>query len=60
MSPRSRSIRSACPVGLLARDGGEVQPPQRLGHCPQPPMVWEKLPVDGHFALFARADGAGR
>jgi ABC-2 type transport system ATP-binding protein len=44
-------------VGLLARDGGEVQRPGRLGYCPQLPMVWEKLTVAEHFALFARAYG---
>jgi ABC-2 type transport system ATP-binding protein len=44
-------------VGLLARDGGEVQRPGRLGYCPQLPMLWEKLTVAEHFALFARAYG---
>lgn len=42
-------------VGLLARDGGEVQRPARLGYCPQLPMLWDKLTVDEHFELFARA-----
>ena len=50
-------------VGLLGRDGGNVERPARLGYCPQLPMVWEKLTVDEHFELFARAygldDGAG-
>ena len=27
-------------VGLLKRDGGEVERPQKLGYCPQVPMVW--------------------
>jgi ABC-2 type transport system ATP-binding protein len=44
-------------VGLLARDAGEVERPERLGYCPQSPMLWEKLTVDEHFALFARAYG---
>ena len=44
-------------VGLLKRDAGEVQQPGRLGYCPQVPMVWEKLTVDEHFELFARAYG---
>jgi len=44
-------------VGLLARDGGEVEQLGRLGYCPQTPMLWEKLTVDEHFALFARAYG---
>jgi ABC-2 type transport system ATP-binding protein len=42
-------------VGLLARDGGNVEQPGRLGYCPQTPMLWEKLTVDEHFELFARA-----
>ena len=29
----------------------------RLGYCPQQPMVWDKLTVDEHFELFARAYG---
>ena len=44
-------------VGLLRRDAGEVQRPARLGYCPQSPMLWEKLTVDEHFALFAQAYG---
>jgi ABC-2 type transport system ATP-binding protein len=42
-------------VGLLARDDGLVERPDRLGYCPQVPMLWEKLTVDEHFELFARA-----
>jgi ABC-2 type transport system ATP-binding protein len=44
-------------VGLLKRDGGEVDGPERLGYCPQVPMVWEKLTVAEHFRLFAEAYG---
>jgi ABC-2 type transport system ATP-binding protein len=44
-------------VGLLGRDGGRIERPARLGYCPQVPMVWEKLTVDEHFELFARAYG---
>jgi ABC-type multidrug transport system ATPase subunit len=44
-------------VGLLKRDAGEVERPERLGYCPQTPMVWEKLTVSEHFQLFARAYG---
>ena len=44
-------------VGLLDRDGGTVERPARLGYCPQDPMLWEKLTVDEHFELFARAYG---
>ncbi len=46
-------------VGLLKRDGGEVQRPERLGYCPQVPMVWDKLTVAEHFQLFAEAYGLG-
>ena len=42
-------------VGLLSRDGGTVERPERVGYCPQVPMVWDKLTVDEHFELFARA-----
>jgi len=44
-------------VGLLKRDSGEVERPQRLGYCPQVPMVWDKLTVGEHFRLFAEAYG---
>ena len=44
-------------VGMLGGDGGEVDRPARLGYCPQTPMLWDKLRVDEHFALFARAYG---
>jgi len=42
-------------VGLLARDGGAVDRPPRLGYCPQLPLVWDKLTVAEHFELFAQA-----
>jgi ABC-2 type transport system ATP-binding protein len=44
-------------VGLLKRDGGEVERGGRLGYCPQLPLLWDKLTVDEHFELFARAYG---
>jgi ABC-type multidrug transport system ATPase subunit len=44
-------------VGMLGRDGGQVERLGRLGYCPQTPMLWDKLTVDEHFALFARAYG---
>jgi ABC-2 type transport system ATP-binding protein len=46
-------------VGLLKRDAGDVDRPARLGYCPQTPMLWDKLTVDEHFDLFARAYGLG-
>ena len=42
-------------VGLLGRDGGSVWESGRVGYCPQQPMLWDKLTVDEHFELFARA-----
>ena len=44
-------------VGMLGRDAGQVERLGRLGYCPQTPMLWGKLTVDEHFALFARAYG---
>jgi ABC-type multidrug transport system ATPase subunit len=44
-------------VGMLGRDGGQVERIGRLGYCPQVPMLWDKLTVDEHFELFARAYG---
>jgi ABC-2 type transport system ATP-binding protein len=42
-------------VGLLAHDRGAVRLDGRLGYCPQQPLLWDKLTVDEHFELFARA-----
>ena len=42
-------------VGLLARDSGSLTRPARFGYCPQYPLLWEKLTVAEHFALFAQA-----
>ena len=42
-------------VGLLARDGGNLARPERLGYCPQQPLLWDKLTVAEHFELFAQA-----
>jgi len=42
-------------VGLLERDAGKVERDGKLGYCPQVPLLWEKLTVDEHFELFARA-----
>lgn len=44
-------------VGMLGRDGGQVERVGRLGYCPQVPTLWDKLTVDEHFELFARAYG---
>ncbi|HVC07020.1 MAG TPA: ABC transporter ATP-binding protein [Solirubrobacterales bacterium] len=44
-------------VGLLGRDTGSVEQPDRSGYCPQTAMLWDKLTVDEHFTLFARAYG---
>jgi ABC-2 type transport system ATP-binding protein len=42
-------------VGLLERDAGTVERSDKLGYCPQAPLLWEKLTVSEHFELFARA-----
>lgn len=42
-------------VGLQARDSGTVDRAERIGYCPQVPMLWDKLTVDEHFDLFASA-----
>ena len=44
-------------VGLLKRDAGRLERPDRLGYCPQVPMLWDKLTAGEHFELFARAYG---
>lgn len=44
-------------VGLIGRDAGEVQQAGQIGYCPQYPMLWDKLTVDEHFALFATGYG---
>jgi ABC-2 type transport system ATP-binding protein len=50
-----KSVLMQVIVGLLARDGGDVSRPERLGYCPQLPLVWDKLTVAEHFDLFATA-----
>ena len=50
-----KSVLMQVIVGLLARDGGRVDRPDRLGYCPQLPLLWEKLTVAEHFELFATA-----
>jgi ABC-type multidrug transport system ATPase subunit len=52
-----KSVLMQVIVGLLARDGGSVARPERLGYCPQLPLVWDKLTVAEHFDLFATAYG---
>jgi ABC-type multidrug transport system ATPase subunit len=44
-------------VGLLARDSGTLAVPERLGYCPQQPLLWDKLTIAEHFELFAQAYG---
>ena len=50
-----KSTLLAIIVGLLGRDAGEIRIAGRLGYCPQQPLLWDKLTVDEHFALFATA-----
>ena len=44
-------------VGLLGCDSGTIEHPERIGYCPQQPLLWEKLTVAEHFTLFATAYG---
>ena len=46
-------------VGLLGRDGGRLSVPDRLGYCPQQPLLWDKLTAAEHFELFAQAYDLG-
>jgi ABC-type multidrug transport system ATPase subunit len=50
-----KSVLMQIIVGLLPRDGGTVHRPERLGYCPQVPLLWDKLTVAEHFELFAEA-----
>jgi ABC-type multidrug transport system ATPase subunit len=50
-----KSVLMQIVVGLLKRDAGEVIVSGGLGYCPQEPMLWDKLTIDEHFELFARA-----
>jgi ABC-2 type transport system ATP-binding protein len=50
-----KSVLMKIIVGMLARDGGEVELTGTLGYCPQEPLLWEKLTVAEHFQLFAQA-----
>ncbi len=47
-------------VGLLDRDAGRIELSGSLGYCPQIPLLWEKLTIDEHFELFARAYDLGK
>ncbi len=42
-------------VGMLDRDAGTIERSGSLGYCPQIPLLWEKLTINEHFELFARA-----
>ena len=50
-----KSVLMKIIVGLMPREGGEVELRGRLGYCPQVPLVWEKLTVAEHFRLFGEA-----
>lgn len=54
-----KSVLMKIIVGLLSRDGGEIQLNGRLGYCPQAPLVWDKLTVAEHFKLFGKAYDLG-
>jgi ABC-2 type transport system ATP-binding protein len=44
-------------VGLVGSDAGRIDRASRVGYCPQQPLLWDKLTVAEHFALFATAYG---
>lgn len=44
-------------VGLRAPDMGEVRRDAVIGHCPQRPILFDKLTCDEHLRLFAAAAG---
>ncbi len=44
-------------VGSLARDAGTIERDGSLGHCPQEPILYERLTCDEHFELFGEAYG---
>ncbi|HEY5684093.1 MAG TPA: ATP-binding cassette domain-containing protein [Acidimicrobiia bacterium] len=44
-------------AGVLDRDAGTVEITGRLGHCPQHPVLYEKLTVAETFRLFGVAYG---
>ena len=50
-----KSVLMQIVVGLMARDGGEVARPARLGYCPQLPLLWDKLTIAEHFELYGLA-----
>jgi ABC-2 type transport system ATP-binding protein len=50
-----KSVLMQIIVGLMARDGGELARPERLGYCPQLPLLWDKLTIAEHFELYAVA-----
>lgn len=47
-------------VGLLSADSGTVRHQGKIGYCPQIPLLWDKLTIDEHMELFARAYGLGQ
>jgi ABC-type multidrug transport system ATPase subunit len=44
-------------AGVLDRDAGTVEIDGRIGHCPQEPVLYEKLTVGETFRLFGVAYG---
>ena len=47
-------------VGALDADEGTVSSSDRLGYCPQQPLVYPRLTCDEHFDLFGRASAMTR
>lgn len=46
-------------AGILDRDAGTVEIRGRIGHCPQDPVLYEKLTVSETFRLFGVAYAMG-
>jgi ABC-2 type transport system ATP-binding protein len=44
-------------VGSLDRDAGAIQRPERIGYCPQEPILYERLTCDEHFEFFGYGYG---
>lgn len=44
-------------VGALEADAGTVEISGRIGHCPQEPVLYERLTCDEHLELFGVAYG---
>jgi len=44
-------------MGLLKPDSGSIYCTDKIGYCPQDPVLYEYLTIDEHFQLFGTAYG---